>query len=167
MIPPLSVALLNAAGNAELNIPDAPQSLDVVLTNRSPVTIHTTALGSARGLSRRHVQLRFRPDTLRRPEAIRVAPEASRRWGIEAVTDEDGTQLVLLRALHRRTWSAAESEVVRLVGVSASPAGGTRATRVAVEVERIEATAGPAPGPGAPRTCWPSPSSARRSAPSR
>ncbi|MGD9750561.1 MAG: hypothetical protein AB7W59_06145 [Acidimicrobiia bacterium] len=127
-VPPVSVMLLNRAGNPELDLSDAPQSMWLRLTNRRPHPLHVEP-GA-------HVTVRFRPETVRGLEHIQLGPESSAPWRL-ATTLVDSVAVVLLRAEREIAIAPGDTAAVHLQGIAGDPRGGTRATRVEVEYDGI------------------------------
>ena len=138
--PPFEITLRNDAGHGVLNIPDAPQSMVLAITNRSATVMQTRALGKVDDPADRfHFELRFRPHTLRSIGHIELAPESTGSWRVECRVDHDHTQVVSIRSVRRRRWNAGETEIIRLQRISAEPRGGTRLTRVEVATQNLAA----------------------------
>ncbi|GAB2857484.1 hypothetical protein GCM10022221_66350 [Actinocorallia aurea] len=123
---PLDFALLNDDAHPVLFIDEAGtgQALTLRLTNGSRYPIEASALSAAPGPSAHHCVLRLRPGTL----AAGLAPRAaSADWALAA--EPDGTALYLTWK-RPATLAPGSSTAVRIEGLGADGAGGTRSTRV-------------------------------------
>ena len=118
----LTFALLNHAGRAELNLPDSPQSLLLVITNRSALPVAISP-GST-------ILLQFRPVTLRHIERIALAHDSVRMWALQC---DNVNNMVTITADADHVLAPGGSLSIHLSGVAAARSGGTRATRVRVE----------------------------------
>lgn len=126
--PGLSARLTHHSGKPAISITDSPQVVDLAFTNRTPLPI-TAGPASLR--------LVFRKGVLDRPEQIALAPQSEAQWvlALELVDDEDialtfvGVEAFMLRP--------GETHHIRLTGVSAAAAGGSRSTRVAMRFDNF------------------------------
>ncbi|MEM7060377.1 MAG: hypothetical protein AAF557_22590 [Pseudomonadota bacterium] len=121
----LDADLRHTGGWPALSITGSPQTIELVLINRTPYPITTEAAV---------VSLLFRPGILRDTDHLALAPQSEAAWAMNLAQDDDDGDL-------RLTFSSASAEtlapggalVIRLDGVSASEEGGSRATRVQLD----------------------------------
>jgi hypothetical protein len=106
-----------------LSITAAPQTMELVLTNRTARPVR-----AAPAL----VSLRFRPGVLDALDALRLAAQSEASWALAVTEDAEGV-LLTFAGVERPVVEPGDPLVIRLDGMSAAEAGGSRASRVALQ----------------------------------
>lgn len=120
----LSATLQHISGWPVLSITDSPQTLELKLTNRTPYSV---TAGPAT------LRLIFRPGILTELDKLALAPQSEAQWVLaleERKPNEDVS--VLLAGVDSFALAPGGAFAIRIDGISAAPAGGSRATRVEV-----------------------------------
>lgn len=125
----LGATLRHVSGWPVLSITGSPQTLELELVNRTP---HPLTAGPAR------LRLVFRPGILMALDQLVLAPQSDAAWTLTVHPPAPDEDLVLeLAGVDRFTLAPGEAIAVRFDGVSADPAGGSRATRVQLHFDRF------------------------------
>ncbi|MFN0191868.1 MAG: hypothetical protein ACKVP5_07800 [Aestuariivirga sp.] len=121
----LEASLHHSSGWPVLSIVDSPQTLELELINRTPQPV---TAGPA------HLNLVFRPGILTALEDIVLAPQSEAAWSLTIrppKADELHRDVVWeFAGVDAFTLAPGESMAIRIDGVSADAAGGSRASRV-------------------------------------
>lgn len=125
----LGATLRHVSGWPVLSITGSPQTLELELVNRTP---HPLTAGPGR------LRLVFRPGILMALDQLVLAPQSDAAWTLTVHPPAPDEDLVLeLAGVDRFTLAPGEAIAVRFDGVSANPAGGSRATRVQLDFDRF------------------------------
>ena len=121
----LGATLKHVGGWPVLSITGSPQTLELELVNRTP---HRLTAGPA------HLRLSFRPGILASLDTLVLAPQSEAAWSLTIEQPHPhGNVTLVLAGVDRFTLAPGEAMAVRFDGVSAEPAGGSRATRVQLQ----------------------------------
>lgn len=127
-LPGLEATLCRVSGWQALSITDSPQTIELRIVNRTPGPLAATAAT---------LRLLFRPGVLTMVEAIVLAPQSQLAWllGIRLPAPQQAQREVVVElvGLGPLTVAPGEAFAIRLDGVSAAAAGGSRATRVQLD----------------------------------
>ena len=127
-LPGLEATLCRVSGWQALSITNSAQTIELRIVNRTPGPLAATAAT---------LRLLFRPGVLTMVEAIVLAPQSQLAWliGIRLPTPQQAQREVLVElvGLGPLTVAPGEAFAIRLDGVSAAAAGGSRASRVQLD----------------------------------
>lgn len=117
----LSARLTHSSGMPAISITDAPQAVDLTFTNRTalPITAGPATL-----------RLIFRDGVLAKPEQIALAPQSEGQWVLSEADYDAQDQVLVLAGVERFVLAPGQDHTVRMEGITAAAAGGSRATRV-------------------------------------
>ena len=130
----LGATLRHAGGWPMLSITGSPQTLELELVNRTPYRLTTR---------RAQLRLRFRPGILTALDQLVLAPQSEAAWTL-AIEQDDGHGEVswVLATVDNFSLAPGGAFTIRFDGVSADPAGGSRATRVQLDYRGFFQAAG-------------------------
>jgi hypothetical protein len=117
----LGASLHHVSGWPALSITASPQTLELELVNRMP---HPLQAGPGR------LRLAFRPGILTDLHGIVLAPQSEAAWSLALADDPHGNVVLEFAGVEAFRLEPGEATAIRLDGVSAAAAGGSRATRV-------------------------------------
>ena len=117
----IDLGFADTSGWAALSITGAPQIMDLVLTNRTPLDV--TAEGA-------EIVLTFRPGVLMEKDGISLAPQSEGQWSMSSAESEENFFVLTLGAAGIWKLPPGGTHTIRLTGIKADALGGSRATRL-------------------------------------